>query len=249
METTGEALRALAPGGEGGVALLSGGHADPLWFEHVLLARELSIGLVEPRRSDHSRRPRLPEDAARPGTDQRAVPPPARRADGSAGAARHRRRPACWTRCARGRCISSTIPAPRWRNPRPWPPSCRALARQMLGEDLITPSQATLWLGDGANLRTVLRDLEGWVIRNATDGGSVPVVPEHLSPEKRAELAAQVAAKPAHYAALMAPTPSVAPCATPTGLEPRPVVLRMFLAHRRHHVAGDAGRARAGADG
>jgi len=105
------------------------------------------------------------------------------------------------------------------------------LARQILGEDLITPSQATLWLGDGANLRTVLRDLEGWVIRNATDGGSVPVVPEHMSAEKRAALAAQVAARPAHYAALVAPSPSVAPCATPTGLEPRPVVLRMFLAH------------------
>ena len=30
-----------------GVALLSSGHSDPLWFEHVLLSRELSIGLVE----------------------------------------------------------------------------------------------------------------------------------------------------------------------------------------------------------
>ena len=48
MESLGDSLRALAPGGEGGIALLSGGHADPLWFEHVLLARELSIGLVEP---------------------------------------------------------------------------------------------------------------------------------------------------------------------------------------------------------
>jgi uncharacterized alpha-E superfamily protein len=101
----------------------------------------------------------------------------------------------------------------------------------MLGEDLITPSQATLWLGDGANLRTVARDLEGWVIRHATDGASVPVVPMHMSPEKRAELAAQVVADPASYAAMEAPTPSVVPCSTPTGFEPRPVVLRMFLTH------------------
>ena len=96
---------------------------------------------------------------------------------------------------------------------------------------MITPSQATLWLGDGANVRTVLRDLEGWVIRHATDGASVPVVPMHMSAEQRAQLAARVAAKPADFAALVAPTPSVAPCAMPKGLEPRPVVLRMFLAH------------------
>ena len=31
----------------GAVALLSAGHSDPLWFEHVLLSREMSIGLVE----------------------------------------------------------------------------------------------------------------------------------------------------------------------------------------------------------
>jgi len=65
----------------------------------------------------------------------------------------------------------------------------------------------------------------------ANDGGSVPVTPMHLSAEKRAELAAKVTARPADYAALVAPTPSVAPCAMPSGLEPRPIALRMFLAH------------------
>ncbi len=95
----------------------------------------------------------------------------------------------------------------------------------------------------------MLRDLEGWVIRHATDGASVPVVPSHLSAEKQAELAAQVTANPAHYAALVAPTPSVAPlCSTPTGLEPKPIVLRMFLAHDGIDLAGDARRAGAGLD-
>jgi uncharacterized circularly permuted ATP-grasp superfamily protein/uncharacterized alpha-E superfamily protein len=230
METAGEALRALAPGGEGGVALLSGGHADPLWFEHVLLARELSIGLVEP--GDLTIRGGLVYLKTLRGLERIGVlfrrqvgsrmdplelhgngPPGLLDAmrSGSVHVVNHP-----GSALAESPGLAAFLPG---------------LARQMLGEDLITPSQATLFLGDGANVRTVLRDLDGWVIRNATDGGSVPVVPEHLSPEKRAELVAHVAAMPAHYAALMAPTPSVAPCATPTGLQPRPIVLRMFLAH------------------
>ena len=230
METIGEALRALAPGGEGGTALLSGGHADPMWFEHVLLARELSIGLVEP--GDLTIRGGLVFLKTLRGLERISVlfrrqigsrmdplelhgnGPPGLLDAMRSGSVRIVNHPG--SALAESPGLAAFLPG---------------LARQMLGEELITPSQATLWLGDGANLRTVLRDLEGWVIRNATDGGSVPVVPEHLSAEQRAELAAQVAARPAHYAALMAPTPSMAPCATPTGLEPRPVVLRMFLAH------------------
>jgi uncharacterized circularly permuted ATP-grasp superfamily protein/uncharacterized alpha-E superfamily protein len=231
MESTGEAMRALAPGGEGGVALLSGGHADPLWFEHVLLARELSISLVEP--GDLTIRGGLAYLKTLRGLERISVlfrrqvgarmdplellhgsGPPGLLDAMRSGTLRVVNHPG--SALAESPGLAAFLPG---------------LARQILGEDLITPSQATLWLGDGANLRTVLRDLEGWVIRHATDGASVPVVPSHLSAEKQAELAAQVTANPAHYAALMAPSPSVAPCSTPTGLEPRPVVLRMFLAH------------------
>jgi uncharacterized circularly permuted ATP-grasp superfamily protein/uncharacterized alpha-E superfamily protein len=231
IENTGEAIRALAPSGEGGVALLSGGHADPLWFEHVLLARELSLSLVEP--GDLTIRGGLVYLKTLRGLERIGVlfrrqvgsrMDPLELAHGAgppglldamrSGAVRVVNHPGSALAEAPG--LAAFLPG---------------LARQMLGEDLITPSQATLWLGEGANARTVLRDLDGWVIRHATDGGSVPSVPMHMTDEKRAELAARVGANPAHYAALVAPTPSVAPCATPEGLEPRPVVLRMFLAH------------------
>ena len=55
--------------------------------------------------------------------------------------------------------------------------SGRDALRRLLQDDLQVPSQATLWLGEEAVVRTVLRDLEGWIIRPATDGDSVPVVP------------------------------------------------------------------------
>ncbi len=232
LESTGEALRALAPrGNNGGTALLSGGHNDPLWFEHVLLARELSIALVEPgdltirggivylktlrgleRISVLLRRqPGMRMDPLELG---RGAGPPGLLDAMRTGAVRVVNHPG--SALAESPALAGFLPG---------------IARQLLGESLITPSQATLWLGDGANMRTVLRDLEGWIIRHADDGGSAPVVPMHLTPDKRAELTANVMAHPAGYAALMAPIPSVAPCTTQDGLVPRPIVLRMFLAH------------------
>jgi uncharacterized alpha-E superfamily protein len=104
-----------------------------------------------------------------------------------------------------------------------------SLCHRLLDEDLMTPSQATLWLGEGAVVRTVLRDLEGWVIRAATDGETPPVLPTLLSTEKRADLAARLAAHPARYAASVAPSPSLAPCVGPNGLDAKPVALRVFL--------------------
>src|SRR4051812_18656074 len=47
LDVIGDSLQALSRDDDAGVALLSSGHGDPLWFEHVLLSRELSINLVE----------------------------------------------------------------------------------------------------------------------------------------------------------------------------------------------------------
>ena len=229
LEVTSDALQALAPDDGGGVALLSGGHADPLWFEHVLLSRELSIGLVEGgdltlrngqvflktlrglqrigvlfRRKEGHRVDSLELSA---GTGVPGLLDAMR-----SGSVRMVNDPG--SGLAEAPALAAFLPA---------------LARRLLGEDLQLASQATLWLGEGAVVRTVLRDLEGWLVRKATDGNSPPVVPMMLSTAERAELAARMEADPAAYAASVAPTPSVAPCAGTHGLEAKPVALRMFL--------------------
>jgi uncharacterized circularly permuted ATP-grasp superfamily protein/uncharacterized alpha-E superfamily protein len=229
LEITGDALQALAPDDGAGVALLSGGHSDPLWFEHVLLSRELSIGLVEGgdltlrngqvflktlrglqrigvllRRMEGRRVDslELAAGAGVPGLLD-AIRGGSIRMVNDAGSG-----------LAEAPALAAFLPA---------------LARRLLGDDLQLASQATLWLGEGAVVRTVLRDLEGWVVRPATDGDAPPVVPMMLSTAERTELAARMQADPAAYAASVAPTPSVAPCAGERGLDAKPIALRMFM--------------------
>ena len=229
LEITSDALQALAPDDGAGVALLSGGHSDPMWFEHVLLSRELSIALVEGgdltlrngqvflktlrglqrigvllrRKEGH----RVDSLELSPGTGVPglldAIRGGAVRMVNDAGSS-----------LTEAPALTAFLPA---------------LARRLLGEDLRLASQATLWLGEGAVVRTVLRDLEGWVIRPALDGDAPPIVPMMLSASERADLAAQMKNDPASYAASVAPTPSVAPCAGERGLEAKPIALRMFM--------------------
>ena len=229
LEITSDTLQALAPDDGAGVALLSGGHADPLWFEHVLLSRELSIALVEGgdltlrngqvflktlrglqrigvllrRKEGH----RVDSLELSPGTGVPGLLDAIRggsvRMVNDAGSG-----------LAEAPALAAFLPT---------------LARRLLGEDLRLASQPTLWLGEGAVVRTVLRDLEGWVVRRATDGDAPPIVPMMLSTAERAALAGRMEADPASYAASVAPTPSVAPCAGERGLEAKPIALRMFM--------------------
>jgi uncharacterized circularly permuted ATP-grasp superfamily protein/uncharacterized alpha-E superfamily protein len=229
LEVTSDALQALAPDDGAGVALLSSGHSDPLWFEHVLLSRELSIGLVEG--GDLTLRNGQVFLKTLRGLQRIGVL--LRRKEGNkvdslelgAGAGVPGLLDAIRSGSVRmvNDAGSGLTEAPALAAFLP------ALARRLLGEDLQIASQATLWLGEGAMVRTVLRDLEGWLIRQATDGDAPPVVPMMLSSEARAELAARIAADPSAYAATVAPNPSVAPCAGEHGLEAKPIALRMFM--------------------
>lgn len=228
LEVIGDTLQALAPDDRAGIALLTGGHSDPMWFEHVLLSRELSIGLVEA--GDLTLRNgqlflKTLRGLQRIGvllrrTQGESVDALELASGGVPGLLDAIRGGSVRMANDAGSGLAET-PALAAFLPE--------LARRLLHEELRVPSQATLWLGEGAVVRTVLRDLEGWLIRPANDGDAPPVVPMMLSAEERQALAAQVAANPAGYAASVAPTPSVAPCAGPSGLEAKPIALRLFL--------------------
>jgi uncharacterized circularly permuted ATP-grasp superfamily protein/uncharacterized alpha-E superfamily protein len=229
LEITSEALQALAPDDGAAVALLTSGHSDPLWFEHVLLSRELSIALVEA--GDLTLRNGQVFLKTLRGLQRIGVL--LRRKEGhrvdslelSAGAGV----PGLLDAIRGGSVRMVNDPGSTLGEAPALTAFLPVLARRLLGEDLRLASQATLWLGEGAVVRTVLRDLEGWVIRPATDGDAPPIVPMLLSPADRAALAARMEADPASFAASVAPTPSVAPCAGERGLEARPIALRMFM--------------------
>ncbi len=229
LEVSSDALQALSPDDGAGVALLSSGHSDPLWFEHVLLSRQMSIGLVEG--GDLTLRNGQVFLKTLRGLQRIGVL--MRRKEGhrvdslelSAGAGV----PGLLDAMRSGSVRMVNDPGSALAEAPALAAFLPVLARRLLGQDLQLASQATIWLGEGAMVRTVLRDLEGWLIRKATDGTTPPVVPMMLSSADREELSARIAESPSEYAASVAPTPSVAPCAGERGLEAKPIALRMFM--------------------
>jgi len=103
-----------------------------------------------------------------------------------------------------------------------------ALCRSLLGEPLRLATVPTLWLADASARATVRQNFRRWSIRPAM-GRAAPVLLHDLPPERRAMLDAAIAERPWDWAASALAEPSTAPCATAQGLEPRPVVLRLFL--------------------
>ncbi len=209
-------LQRLAPEGSGGAALVTPGHADPAWYGHVLLARELSCDLVEggdltvrgERLYLKTLRGLQPIRVLLRGIAGRLVDPLELAPDGTGvpgllAAARSTVRivndPG--TGFAETAALAMFLPA---------------LAQTLLNEELKLPSVPTVWLGDPKHRDAVLRDTAAWQLRPALDGASSPV-------------AARVAAAPWRYAASTPVSPSTAPCLGADAFAPRPVMVRMFL--------------------
>jgi uncharacterized circularly permuted ATP-grasp superfamily protein/uncharacterized alpha-E superfamily protein len=246
LDRCAETLRALSSDEGAGVAILTHGHRDPLWFEHVLLAREMSLGLIEGGdlsarggrvylKTLRGPRPigalwrRVPGDQVDPleltpegGTPGLldAIRGGALRMVNDVGSA--------WLETP---LLTAFLPR---------------LAQHFLGAPLDLPSQATLWLGEPEAARTVLRDLDAWVIRSATDATTPPLRAGMMDPKAKDALVAAIVERPERFVASLPPLPSMAPCLGPAGLEPRPIALRLFLAfdgQRWHALPGGLARA------
>ncbi len=225
-------LRRMVPGGT--AALLTPGHADPAWYGHVLLARELSCTLVEGgdltvREGGlflKTLRGLQPISVLLRGIAGRLVDPLELDADGAGvsgllAAARDRVRivnsPGC-----------SLVEAPALAA------FLLDLATRVLGEDLMLPSVPTVWLGDSAARASVLASMDAWCLRPALDSALPPVPLAAMTEPRRRALLDRMAAAPWQFVASAVVTPSVAPCLDGEGLVPRPVVMRMFLVRDRN---------------
>jgi uncharacterized circularly permuted ATP-grasp superfamily protein len=114
-------------------------------------------------------------------------------------------------------------------------PFLPALCRDLLSEDLILPSVDTWWCGLPAHLSYVLDHLDDLVVKPAfLSTRQEPVFGRKLAGREHAALAAAIRAKPEEFVAQAHVALSSAPVWHRHSLEPRPVVVRTYVA-----AAGD----------
>ncbi|MGE5194135.1 MAG: alpha-E domain-containing protein, partial [Deltaproteobacteria bacterium] len=108
------------------------------------------------------------------------------------------------------------------------------LCRRLLGEDLLLPSAATWWCGDGRACDHVVENLADLLIKPAHAGIRFePVFGGELTAQERGELAARIRARPDDYVAQERLTLSTTPAFIGKRLQPRRFVLRTYLV--AHH--------------
>lgn len=242
------------------VALLTPGVQHPLWFEHVLLASELSCALVEP--GDLTVRNGAvflktlqglqPVDVLLRRMDGRNLDPLESSGQGPGvpgmldamrnGAVRIVNAPGC-----------GMVEAPALA------PLLPALARRLLGETLLLPALETHWLADPDALAALRRAPRDWLVRPAFDGAVPAQALAELAEAPLAALLERIAARPQDFTASRDVAPSVAPCAAGAGgsggdegLVPRPVILRLFLVQSEgvwHAMPGGLARVPAPGEG
>ena len=222
------ALRALAPEGvlNPKIALLTAGPYARTYFEQVFLARVLGIGLVEG--GDLSVRGGRLTVKTLEGLNPIDVllrrlegaycdplelwPDSTLGVSGLAGATRS-------GTLAMANALGSgaaEIPA--------LAPFLPGIADALLGEELHLPSVDAWWLGEAPALQQVRDKLEGMLVRPALAAGGDAL--------PRAGLAERIRARPLDYVAQWPVEPSLAPAWSPDGLQPAPVVVRMFAVAR-----------------
>lgn len=236
FDTWQDALRRLAPanlqpGRTPAVALLTPGTASPLWFEHMYLSRELSCALVEGgdltvRGGEvflKTLRGLQRVDVLLRRVDGRMIDPLELEAGSLIGV------PGLIDAARAGNVHITNDPGSGAAEAPALAAFLPALCQRLRGEALLLDSVPTLWLGAPGALATVQRDPSRWLIQPALDGTTHALAAK--DPPARADLLARVIARPWDWVATGITAASVAPCHSPEGLIPRPVVLRLFLVH------------------
>jgi uncharacterized circularly permuted ATP-grasp superfamily protein/uncharacterized alpha-E superfamily protein len=110
-------------------------------------------------------------------------------------------------------------------------PYLPALCRHLLGEDLLVPSVPVYWCGDEKARAHVLANLPRLVIKAAFRSARLePIFTELLGREQRQQLLDRIRCRPWDFVAQEAAQLSTAPVLTDSGVEPRSLVVRTYLA-------------------
>jgi uncharacterized circularly permuted ATP-grasp superfamily protein/uncharacterized alpha-E superfamily protein len=217
-----------------GLALLTPGHADARWFEHVMLARALGMTVVE----DDDLTVRDGALWVKSLRGLQRVHVLLRRQDGRHtdplelhdAAVTHSGTPGLLHAMRNGAVQVLNAPGSDYAEAPALAAFLPQIARALLGEELSLPSVPTYWLGDPPQRAAALADPETIVLRNALDGNAPGRPWQLMSKAGRAAALAEIGAHGERYAATLVPPASAAPC-TGEGdvLEPRGVVVRLFL--------------------
>ena len=110
-------------------------------------------------------------------------------------------------------------------------PFLPALARRLLGEELLLPDVASWWCGGEAACDHVLAHLDSLVVKTAFPGpGMQPVFGAELSASEREALAARIEDNPIGFVGQERVSLSNAPIWLEGHIEPRPISLRVYVA-------------------
>ncbi len=230
-------LSAIAPGAEDGreprVVILTPGPYNEAYFEHAFLARYLGLTLVEG--ADLAVRDRTVflktlsglerVDVILRRVDDAWCDPLELRPDSALGV------PGLLEAIRAGTVAVANAPGTGLTDSPALVPFMPALAQRLLGEDLALPDVPTLWAGRAEDRGALLERLGQLVIRPAFSalGGKQRFGPD-LPLSERQALATRIQAQPEAWAAQDVPRLSTAPVWRDGRPEPKPLVLRVFLA-------------------
>ncbi|MDT8447634.1 MAG: circularly permuted type 2 ATP-grasp protein [bacterium] len=118
-------------------------------------------------------------------------------------------------------------------------PFLPAIAKELLGEDLLLPMPDTYWCGQPEGLRTVLDEMDQMMLSPVfRPVGMASTLGFALSPAERAEWAAKIQANPSSYVGQRVLNTSTSPILGAEGIEPRHLMTRFFLTAKddEYHV-------------
>ena len=230
-----DTLRALAPAHRDhpNIVLLTPGPYNETYFEHAFLARYLGFPLVEGGDlTVHNQRVFIktleglqPVDVILRRLDDTFCDPLELRADSHLGV------PGLLEAVRAGNVALANAPGSGAVETPALMAFLPGLCRDLLGEELKLPSVATWWCGQEKEFNYVRDHLPELVIKRAfAAGNSEPVFGAGLGETERAALLATVRARPFDYVAQEQVALSTVPVWVNGRLEPRPMVMRAYIA-------------------